>query len=97
MSKEIVDAVIDYRALLDRNDIDAISIATPNHWHALMTIEACNAGKDVYVEKPVSHDVGEGERILEAEAGSDDLRTAVIDVARGVGNVGAGHRHSSSP
>ena len=60
-----VDAVIDYRTLLDRDDIDVISIATPNHWHALMTVEACNAGKDVYVEKPVSHNVAEGEHILD--------------------------------
>ncbi len=47
------------RALEDRN-VDAISIATPNHWHALMTIWACQAGKDVYVEKPCSHNVHEG-------------------------------------
>ena len=63
-----VDAVIDYRTLLDRDDIDVISIATPNHWHALMTVEACNAGKDVYVEKPVSHNVAEGEHILTSAA-----------------------------
>ncbi|MDG2291143.1 MAG: Gfo/Idh/MocA family oxidoreductase, partial [Phycisphaerales bacterium] len=63
-----VDAVLDYRTLLDRNDIDVISIATPNHWHALMTVEACNAGKDVYVEKPVSHNVAEGEYILASAA-----------------------------
>src|SRR5579871_4243764 len=44
------------RALQDRN-LDAISIATPNHWHALMTTWACQAGKDVYVEKPASHTV----------------------------------------
>lgn len=65
-----VDAIIDYRSLLERNDIDVISIATPNHWHALMTMEACIAGKDVYVEKPVSHDIGEGERMLEFVAAS---------------------------
>jgi hypothetical protein len=50
----------DYRRLLDRKDIDAVSIATPNHWHALMTIQAMQAGKDVYVEKPCSHNVLEG-------------------------------------
>ncbi len=53
-------------ALLDDKSIDAISIATPNHWHALATIWACQAGKDVYVEKPVSHNVTEGRRMVEA-------------------------------
>ncbi|NCX98411.1 MAG: gfo/Idh/MocA family oxidoreductase [Planctomycetia bacterium] len=50
----------DIRRLLDRQDIDIISIASPNHWHALMTIWAMQAGKDVYVEKPCSHNVLEG-------------------------------------
>ena len=61
-----IDLEIEYRDLLQRKDIDVVSIATPNHWHALMTVEACNAGKDVYVEKPVSHNIGEGERMLES-------------------------------
>ena len=56
----------DIRRLLDDKSIDAISIATPNHWHALATIWACQAGKDVYVEKPVSHNVSEGRRMVEA-------------------------------
>jgi predicted dehydrogenase len=50
----------DVRRLLDRKDIDAVSIAAPNHWHALMTIWAMQAGKDVYVEKPCSHALAEG-------------------------------------
>jgi predicted dehydrogenase len=50
----------DVRRLLERNDIDAVSIATPNHWHALMAVWAMQAGKDVYVEKPCSHNVHEG-------------------------------------
>jgi len=50
----------DIRRLLDRQDIDVVSIASPNHWHALMTIWAMQAGKDVYVEKPCSHNVVEG-------------------------------------
>jgi predicted dehydrogenase len=58
--------VQDIRRLLDDKSIDAISIATPNHWHALAAIWACQAGKDVYVEKPVSHNVTEGRRIVEA-------------------------------
>jgi len=56
----------DVRRLLERKDIDAISIATPDYWHALMTIWACQAGKDVYVEKPVSFTVVEGRRMVEA-------------------------------
>ena len=50
----------DIRKALEDKNLDAISIATPNHWHALMTIWACQAGKDVYVEKPCSHNVHEG-------------------------------------
>lgn len=56
----------DLRRLLDRKDIDAISIATPDYWHALQTIWACQAGKDVYVEKPISFTVTEGRRMVEA-------------------------------
>ncbi len=56
----------DFRKLLDDKSIDVISIATPNHWHALMAIWAIQAGKHVYVEKPVSHNVSEGRRIVEA-------------------------------
>ena len=61
-----VDTYSDVRRVLDRDDIDAISIATPNHWHALQAVWACQAGKDVYVEKPVSHNVWEGGRIVAA-------------------------------
>ncbi len=55
----------DIRKLLENKDIDVITIATPNHWHALATIWAMQAGKDVYVEKPVSHNVWEGRQIVE--------------------------------
>jgi predicted dehydrogenase len=58
--------VQDIRRVLDDKSIDAISVATPNHWHALATVWACQAGKDVYVEKPVSHNVSEGRRMVEA-------------------------------
>ncbi len=56
----------EYRKILENKDIDAVSIATPNHWHALHAIWACQAGKDVYVEKPVSHTIEEGRKIVEA-------------------------------
>lgn len=57
---ESVKTYQDARDLLDDPGIDAVVIATPSHWHALLTVWACQAGKDVYVEKPVSHNVWEG-------------------------------------
>ena len=56
----------DLRRVYDDKSIDAVSIATPNHWHALATIWACQAGKDVYVEKPGTHNVAEGRKMIEA-------------------------------
>jgi predicted dehydrogenase len=56
----------DVRKLLDDKSIDAISIATPNHWHSLMAIWACQAGKDVYLEKPCSHNFWEGRQLVRA-------------------------------
>lgn len=58
----------DVRKLLDDKSIDAISIATPNHWHSLMAIWGCQAGKDVYVEKPLSHNLWEGRQLVRAAA-----------------------------
>ena len=63
---EKVDTYVDYRKLLEDKDIDAVITATPNHWHALVTVWACQAGKDVYVEKPVSHNIWEGRQMVEA-------------------------------
>lgn len=56
-----------YRELLERKDIDAVVIGSPDHWHVPMTIDACNAGKDVYVEKPLTHDLSEGAAVIEAQ------------------------------
>lgn len=76
----------DYRKLLDDKNIDAVVIATPNHQHSLMTIWALQAGKDVYVEKPLSHNVWEGRQAVEASkkysknivfAGTQDRKSVV--------------------
>jgi predicted dehydrogenase len=75
----------DMRRLFEDREIDAVSMATPNHWHALGTIWACQAGKDVYVEKPACHNVWEGFRMIEAarkysrivQVGSQSRSTAV--------------------
>ncbi len=61
-----VQGYADIRKMLERKDVDAVVIATPNHWHALAAIWACQAGKHVYVEKPVSHSIWEGRKIVEA-------------------------------
>jgi predicted dehydrogenase len=54
----------DYRALLDDKNVDAVLIGSPDHWHAKMTIDAVKAGKDVYVEKPVTHKLEEGAELV---------------------------------
>ena len=61
-----VETHTDFRRLLESKNIDAVSIATPNHWHSLAAIWAIQAGKDVYLEKPVSHNVWEGRKVVEA-------------------------------
>ncbi len=72
-TNEKVDTYQDVRHVLDRSDVDAITIATPNHWHSLIAIWACQAGKDVYVEKPVSHNVWEGRKLVEAARKHDRI------------------------
>src|SRR5205814_1205773 len=57
--------VEDMRKMLEDKSVDIVTIATPNHWHSLAAIWAMQAGKDVYVEKPVSHNVSEGRRVVE--------------------------------
>ena len=94
----------DFRRVLDNRDVDAVTIAAPDHWHALMTIWACQAGKDVYVEKPISHNIVEGRRMIETarrynrvvQAGTQRRSGAVLGKAvqflrdGGLGTVYAG-------
>ncbi|MBN1845945.1 MAG: Gfo/Idh/MocA family oxidoreductase [Sedimentisphaerales bacterium] len=63
---ETLTGYTDVRRLLEDDSIDAVTTATPNHWHALVTVWACQAGKDVYVEKPVSHEIWEGRQMIAA-------------------------------
>ena len=60
------DAYEDYRRILERKDVDAVLIATPDHWHSPMTVEACAAGKDVYCEKPVSNQIEAALKMVDA-------------------------------
>ena len=63
---ETIETYTDIRKLLEDKGVNAITIATPNHWHSLATIWAIQAGKDVYCEKPISHNVWEGRQVVEA-------------------------------
>ncbi len=89
----------DFRRMLEKKDIDAVFIATPDHWHAIQTLMACDAGKDVYVEKPLSITVLEGRKMVEAvrrtnrvcqvgmQRRSSDVYQRLVDMVRG-GKVG---------
>src|SRR6266849_6486558 len=73
----------DFRKLIDQKDVDAVVIATPDHWHALQFVAACRAGKDVYVEKPLSLTISEGQKMV-----------AVADKTNRITQVGL-HRRST--
>src|SRR5258708_22927556 len=60
------DLYSDYRKLLERKDIDAVTIGAPDHWHAMMTVHACQAGKHVYSEKPTCNTLQEGRAMVDA-------------------------------
>jgi predicted dehydrogenase len=74
----------DFRKLLEQKDVDAVLIATPDHWHAIPTVLACQAGKDVYVEKPLAHNIKEGRAMVEAARRNKRI-------------VQAGTQHRSAP
>jgi predicted dehydrogenase len=90
----------DFRKVLDNKDIQAVIIGTPDHWHALMTVMACQAGKDVYVEKPTSVAIAEGRKMVEAarkynrivQVGTQQRSAAhfqkAVEIVRG-GRIGA--------
>jgi predicted dehydrogenase len=75
----------DVRKLLASPDVDAITIATPNHWHSLMGIWACQAGKDAFVEKPVSHNIWEGRQLVVAAAKYNRVVQAGVQIRSGEG------------
>jgi predicted dehydrogenase len=75
----------DIRALLADKDVDAVTIATPNHWHSLAAIWALQAGKDVYLEKPVSHNIWEGRQLVAAANRMDRVIQAGTQIRSGAG------------
>jgi len=77
---EKVETYADIRKLLENKDIDAISGATPNHWHVLSTIWACQAGKDACLEKPASHSIWEGRKMVEAAKKYNRIVQADLDI-----------------
>ncbi len=79
-----IPACEDFRRVLDSKDIDAVMVASPEHWHATQAVLACEAGKDVYVEKPMSHNVVEGRKMVEAARRHDRV-------------VQVGTQHRSAP
>jgi len=102
-----VEEYKDYRKMLESKNIDAVLIATPNHQHSIMTILALQAGKDVYVEKPLSHNIWEGRQAVEAakkytknialigtqNRSSEQIMNAISYLRAGKLGKQVGHRH----
>ncbi len=84
-----VQGFTDIRKLLESKEIDVVSIATPNHWHSLGAIWACQAGKDVYVEKPVSHNVWEGRQLVKAAEAHQRIVQMGVQSRSGIGLANA--------
>ena len=68
-----VETTADFRRILDRKDIDAVIIATPDHWHAIPALQALQAGKDLYLEKPIGHTIHEGQLLVKAAQSSKQV------------------------
>ena len=89
-----------YQELLDRKDLQAVLIGAPDHWHVPLTVAACQAGKDVYVEKPLTHDLDEGKTVLEAQAKAKNVvqvgaqQRSMPHIAKARDLVKAAHRPS---
>jgi hypothetical protein len=81
------DVYRDYRYVLERKDIDAVVIATPDHWHAVQTVHAAECGKHVYVEKPACCTIGEGKAMIEAAEAGQDRRAGRLAGAQPAGGL----------
>src|SRR5690606_22449097 len=80
-----VEGYENYRDLLQRDDIDAVVIASPDHWHALMAIDACKASKDIYLEKPLTFTIKEGQELIKAVR-ANNIVLATGSMQRSYGN-----------